>query len=244
MMSDSKTIKKFQNRNAVFEVSEKENTIRKNYFSKAKNERELLILKKMQRLFTSFKFNNWTYKLVETLGGSKEKGILMKIIPGVQIMNDNNFSDQNYYHAGVWLGYFHSLSFENNNVKAFGDFSFSNVFIDYSSNTITAMDPSGKGMSDENYYFDILMFFKVAFLNKLKKIHPYSSEHINLFLKGYIEFGFYKFDEQLFNESLDFVLKDFKASVFKRYPKIKALSVYYILKFHLKHTLYRSLKKI
>lgn len=60
-------VKKFENRNAEFFFSQ--NNIRKNNFIKAKNEKELDILLRMQKLYKPLEYDNWKYELVKVVGG-------------------------------------------------------------------------------------------------------------------------------------------------------------------------------
>lgn len=243
-MNHSKELKKFKNRNASFEISEK--YVLKNYHNKVKNLREFKQLKEMGELFSPIKHKRWQYDLVEVFRASEDKGILMSHVPGFPILESKIINKKHYYHAGFWLGHFHKSSEKNNRVKTFGDYGFQNIFIEPQKKIITAMDPSSKAMRYENFFYDIITFFKIIFLNKRRHKIPYYKSHIKQFMKGYTDAkgSVFLFSDDLYSESLQTALKEIKVSFLNKHPKLKAYLSYFVIKFHLKYRVRRVLKNL
>lgn len=65
---------------------------------------------------------------------------------------------EKFYHAGVWLGAFHSLTNDNGTVSAFNDFTLHNIIHNIEEKKFTAFDCGGGGLKKSGLDLDILKF--------------------------------------------------------------------------------------
>ena len=233
-------IKKFKNRKAAFTITA--DTVRKNYFDKNQNEKEYKLLIEMQGIFKPKIFEDWTYELVEVIEGSREKGFLMKKIPGRPMIEDQRIDESYYYHAGIWLGHFHSLSRKKGRVETFGDYNFSNLFISHKKKKITALDPDLKAMEKRNYYWDIMKFLEMAYLKSLQQNLIYNKQCIEQFVKGYRVFGEFQYEAEYYMENQKKLLGDLKRALSRRHNKMYVAIGVLVFKLYFNFGLKRRLR--
>lgn len=212
------------------------------FHDRSRNVLEFENLKEVQSLFTEFSLNGWTYKFVEAFEATKDKGIVMERVNGIPMLDDPKFTADNYYHAGVWLGYFHNSTRQKDSVKSFGDFTFDNIFISHESKTITGMDP--QMLKYEKYYLDVLLFFSSAIISGLKRKILYNTECVNKFIEGYQTYSNFQYNKEVYNNTVTKVLLGFKSgAVMKRHGKLRFYAGHFLLGFNLKWHLKRVLKQ-
>lgn len=214
----------------------------KNFHDRSRNVLEFENLMEVQALFKEFKLNGWTYKFVKAFEVSKKEGIIMERVSGVAMLDDPKFTIEHYFHAGIWLGYFHNSTRQNDTVKCFGDFTYDNIFICHESKTIIGMDP--QILKPNNYYLDILLFFSSAIISGLKKKIIYNTECVNRFMEGYQVYSNFHYDKKNYNSIVKKVLLGFKSgAVMKRHGKLKFYAGHFLLSINLKWHLKKILKQ-
>ncbi|HLS54025.1 MAG TPA: hypothetical protein VK031_08630 [Tissierellaceae bacterium] len=214
----------------------------KNFHDRSRNELEFANLKEVQALFREFKLNGWTYKFVQAFKVTKDEGIVMEKVLGVPMLDDPKFTADNYFHAGVWLGYFHKSTRQKDLVKSFGDFTFDNIFISHESKTITGMDP--QMLKNKNYYLDLLLFFSSAIISGLKRKLPYNTDCVNKFVEGYQTYSNFQYNREIYKNTVKKVLEGFKSgAVMKRHGKLRFYAGHFLLGFNLKWHLKKVLKQ-
>lgn len=213
----------------------------KNYHNKDRNVVDLNNHLKLNELFKDFEYQGWNYKCVEIIDGSREAGIKMNKISGVPMISDSNFEIDHYFKAGVLLGFFHKMNnnLKNNKVYIYDDFTFANIFIDYETKSITAMDLGPKAFQEKTQFYDIVDFFFVAITSFLKRKIPYNKKCIDKFIKGYNVYGSFNFNKDEFNEPVSLRFSEMKENKWwvEAYGKVKLFLMYNtmvsIFKFHL-----------
>lgn len=219
-----------------------EDRVVKNYHNKLRNVPDYNNLKKIQSLFVEFKLEDSLYKFVEPIKVTENDGIVMKRIPGTSMLDDHKFTVDNYYHAGIWLGYFHRATRREDSVESFGDFTFDNIFICHESKTITGMDPRSLGI--KNYYFDILVFFSSAIISFLNRKVLYDMDCVNKFIEGYQKYSTFKYENDTYNRTINDLLQRYKRGPIKdRHGKLKFYVGHFLLSLYLKWHLKRILKQ-
>ena len=214
----------------------------KNFHDRSRNELEFANLKEVHSLFEEFELNGWVYKFVQAFKVTKEEGIVMEKVVGIPMLDDPKFSADNYYHAGVWLGYFHTSTRQNDSVKSFGDFTFDNIFISHETKTITGMDP--QLLKKKKYYLDILLFFSSAIISGIKRRILYNTECVNKFIEGYHTYSNFQYDGRIYNTTVKKVLEGFKSgAVMERHGRLRFYAGHFLLGFNLKWHLKRVLKQ-
>jgi hypothetical protein len=235
-------IKTIKENGSVIEIYS-DNTVRKNYVKKSRNEKEYHSLMKMQSVFEKKEHNEWSYDLVHVLKGTKEDGFLMNMVPGISMMDDPLFGKDHYYHAGLWLGHFHRLTRGDMQVNSFGDFTFSNIFISHKDKIVTALDPDGRAMAPENYYADIIVFFNNIIMNHLRQDYLYDKDCVHEFIKGYNMYGSFEFNKNYFDQNVNEVISRFKTLTKRKHGKWKSFLGSYLVAFYFKYHLKNTLKK-
>ena len=233
--------RKFTNNKASFEIYT--HNVLKNNFDSSQNEKDYENFKCIDNIIKPFIHDNWTYSFVKVLKYSKDEGIWMERIPGITLSDYSGISSYNYYQAGVWLGHFHSLTREGDKVLAFTDYTVDNILISPEEKIFTAFDPSNP--KEEVYYFDIISFLKSAIISRFKRNMKYDAKCAKEFMKGYLVYSDFYFDEKLFKEYATRLIKSqTKSSKIKRNGRLKSFFGILILRYYLMIHLPRVLKNL
>lgn len=117
----------------------------KNYFVNEKNESEAKLLQKINTLYGSklFEHDGYQYNFVRCYGVDPQGFIKMERLTGDTLANTSMKVTEKSYHAGVWLGAFHSLTNDNGTVSAFNAFTLHNIIHNTEEKKFTAFDCGG-----------------------------------------------------------------------------------------------------
>jgi len=202
----------------------------KDYNNKDRNIIEFKLLKELYSIYGVDKHNDWVYKFIEVFDNSSQDGIVMSRADGISLIDDPEFNDTHFYHAGYWLGYFHNKTRKGRLVKSFYDFSPSNLIISHRKKTITGIDPGINALTVKTYYFDILKFIVGCYISSFKRKTKFNEKCVNTFLKGYCENSKFIFKPDLYNISYNEVLGYIKSkSTRTRNGRVKFIFGYIIL---------------
>src|SRR5690554_6926494 len=219
--------------------------VNKKYFDNKRNVLELATLIEANLFFKPIKIDGWNYELVEVIGGSEKDGILMKRATGIPMREDINFDIDNYYHAGVWLGYFHSLSIDGSYVKSFSDFGIPNILVDYKNKKITCIDLGEGALKVRDYYYDLLYFLFGTITSHLKRKTVFNKDCIVKFIEGYSKYSVFKYEKNLFDKNIVKIIGKWNnSSRRKRTGIIKFYLGYLVLWYYLNFTLKNTLKHL
>lgn len=199
-----------ENNKAIIEIHK--DFVVKKHKEAHRDKEEYELLKIIGDFFIPFSYNEWSYHFVEVMPEktTESGGVVMKKIEGHPLANA--IDEMSYFHAGLWLGQFHSLSFGNGKVKTFYDYTLSNIFIDSDKRIITALDPGNCALTEKNYYFDILKFFSSAIISHYKRKTLFNRNCIALFIKGYKMKLKTSFDAFSFDSSEKQIIADLRNS--------------------------------
>ena len=127
-----------------------------------------------------------------------ENFYVMELLKGNCININNSLED--FHLAGIWLKYFHKLTYDKKNKKvfSFGDFVPNHLFIDHKHKEIAALDPGHTFGTINIIEKDIAAFIVGLIQTKNFKIFKLYKV-IKIFLKGY---GINKIDYYILNKCI------------------------------------------
>ncbi len=211
-------------------------TVEKEFFVANRGKKEYINLRNLHNMYPAQLYREWYYKTVKPLSYNEKKSVMtMELASGEVFATLLKRKPQVTYYTGIWFGLFHNKCREFKNYMKYIDYNRTNIFIDYSNKTITAIDPGmeyGKETSVEEAL--ILNICGLVIGGVKSRISP--KRLIKLFLKGYFEVSGEHFRLDTFNNSLDKVIMNHftsklsvNFSAFKKpiaYISIKILRLY------------------
>ncbi len=163
-----------------------DNTVKKRFFKKKRNQQHFDILREIHDLFPSATYGGWSYKTVKPLYfDQNDNAVVMEYVEGQNLGELFITKPDLCLNAGLWLALFHQNSTQNHNeLVCFGDFHRNNLLVNTEKREITAIDPNKLSTEKNQKEYDIYsMIFSLA-VGSFKSIKM-PNKYVKLFLQGY-----------------------------------------------------------